>query len=870
MISDPRAGDVRDTRAERIVADHVRASVLLVRRRRAALQHRQGYVLRRLLRRAIRQGRKLGIEGPFLREVDRARRSASSTCSRARSGGSRARSRAGCARSSGSSDVDGRELFRLFETYGLPPELTLEEMGVNPGGWRDGFDRAASEHRERSQRGSQRTSFLTANPSDQGSTGRSRRPASTAGRSGGCCAAWCGCSDRSTLCSSAGHDVLVRAAGDRRVGADALVDRVLLFDFKLLKGNPKTALTAPFSIVLSETTAKKYFGKKDPMGKTLLITGDASPAVVTGVMKDMPENSQIKGDLVLSMSTITKVWNDNLDQQWGNYGAQAYILLKPGINPKTLERKFPGFLEKRNGTEMKKSQMFATLHLEPLRDVYLRSTRNGNTTGNINNVYIFSIVAVFILLIACINFVNLTTARSTERAKEVGIRKVVGAARIQVAKQFIGESVVICVIAFIFSVIASSLMLPLFNQLSGKTISNGIFQNGAYLLILFISAIGIGLIAGLYPALVLSAFKPVIVLKGRFATGTRGIILRKGLVVAQFAISVALIIGTIVVYDQTSYMRNRELGFSKDQIIVMNTDGDPKKDAFNQAIRSIPAVKSTAMSSSVPGSGNPGAYSEIENNKGDLQIANLDLYFVDFDYIDQFKIKVLAGRAFSREFGTDTTQAMVLNEAAIKMFGYSSPQQAVGKRFKQWGREGKIVGVIKDFHFRSLQQPIKPLSMRIEPKGSNLVSANVSAANLTATLAAMESQWKTIIPNRPFSYYFLDEYFDKQYRGEERFGRLFLNFAILAIFISCLGLLGLASYSTMQRTKEIGIRKVMGASVSGIINLLSKEFLVLVLISFLIAMPVAWYFMHSWLQDFAYRTTISWWVFVMAAAIAIR
>ena len=642
-----------------------------------------------------------------------------------------------------------------------------------------------------------------------------------------------------------------------------------VFDFKLLQGNPETALRDPFSVVLSETTAKKYFGQEDPMGKTLLITGDAHPAKVTGIMKDIPENSQIKGDLALSMSTITKEWNKDLDNQWGNYGAQAYILLKPGVDAKSLEKKFPGFLERRNGTEMRKGQMFATLFLEPMKDVYLRSTRNGNTTGNINNVYIFSIVAVFILLIACINFVNLTTARSTERAKEVGIRKVVGAGKMQLARQFIGESIILCLIAFVFALVISALMLSSFNNLAGKTISDGIFSNPRYLFMLGAAAICIGLLAGIYPAFVLSSFRPVTVLKGRFATGTRGILLRKGLVVAQFSISVALIIGTIVVYDQMSYMRNRELGFSKDQMLVMNTNGDPKKDAFKQALKSIPGVKSTALSSSVPGSGNPGAYSEIENNKGDLQIANLDLYFVDFDYIDQFKIKVVAGRGFSRDFGTDTTQAMVLNEAAIKMFGYSSPEQAIGKRFRQWGREGKIIGVIKDFHFRSLQQPIKPLSMRIEIGGSQLVSANISAANLPSTLSSIEAKWKELIPNRPFTYYFLDEFFDKQYRGEERFGKLFFNFSVLAIFISCLGLLGLASYSTMQRTKEIGIRKVMGASVGVIINLLSKDFLVLVILSFFIAMPLAWYFMHTWLQDFAYRTNISWWVFVLAGAIAV-
>lgn len=275
------------------------------------------------------------------------------------------------------------------------------------------------------------------------------------------------------------------------------------------------------------------------------------------------------------------------------------------------------------------------------------------------------------------------------------------------------------------------------------------------------------------------------------------------------------------------------------------------------------------MSSSVPGGGNPGAYSEIENVKGDLQIANLDLYFVDFDYIPQYQIKMVAGRGFSRDFGTDTTQAMVLNEAAIKMFGYTSPEQAIGKRFKQWGREGKIIGVMKDFHFRSLQQEIKPLSMRIEPDGCNLVSVHVSADHLPQTIAAIESKWKAVMPNRPFSYFFLDEYFDKQYRAEDRFGRLFLNFAILAIFISCLGLLGLASYSTIQRTKEIGIRKVMGANVSNIVNLLSTDFLKLVLIAFIIASPIAWFGMYKWLQNFAYRSQFTWWIFLAAGLLAV-
>ncbi len=642
-----------------------------------------------------------------------------------------------------------------------------------------------------------------------------------------------------------------------------------MFGFKLLQGDPKTVLRDQFSIVLSKTAAKKYFGNSDPMGQTVLLTDGSFNSKVTGVMEDIPENSIVKADMLVSMTTLTQKFNPDLDNQWGNYGNRTFLLLKSGTNAKALEKKLPAFLERRNGDEMKKMQMFPTLILEPLRDVYLRSSRDGNKAGNISNVYIFTIVAVFILLIACFNFVNLTTARSAERAKEVGIRKVVGAGRGQLARQFIGESIILCLIAFILSVIFSALLLPLFNQLSGKIISHNIFSHPQNLLILFITAISIGVLAGIYPALVLSSFQPVTVLKGRFATSIKGIILRKGLVIAQFTISIALIIATIVVYNQMHFMRSQDLGFNKEQKMIIDTHGDSSANTLRNEIARLPNVTSTAMSSSVPGGGNPGAYSQIENVKGEMQIANLDLYFVDYDYIPQYKMKIIAGRTFSKDFGTDTTQAMVVNEAAMKMFGYSSPQQIIGRKFDQWGRKGMIIGVVKDFHFRSLQEVIKPLSMRIEPNGCSLISVNVSPQNLTATIASIENKWKTLIPYRPFSYYFLDEFFDKQYRAEDRFGRLFLNFAVLAIFISCLGLLGLASYSTMQRTKEIGVRKVMGASVASIVNLLSKDFLKLVIISFVVAAPIAWYFMHKWLSGFAYRVDMSWWIFAVAGIAAL-
>jgi putative ABC transport system permease protein len=653
---------------------------------------------------------------------------------------------------------------------------------------------------------------------------------------------------------------------DKAVMADSTFFEV--FDFPLLRGDPHTALREPFTVVLTESTAKKYFANTDPMGQTLLLTDEGRPTKVTGVMKDMPENTLLKADLLISKSTSRR-FDSSEDRRWSSFGMYSYALLKPNTDAKMLEKKFPAFLDKRDGTEMKRNQMFFTLFLQPLQDVYLKAgTRGAPETGSLSNVFIFSIVGAFILLIACINFVNLTTARSTERAKEVGIRKVVGAERGQLTNQFLGESIFQALIAFVLAVGVTALLIPLFNFLAGKTVSAGLFHHPEYILWLLGIALGIGLLAGIYPALVLSSFQPIVVLKGRFATGTRGMLLRKGLVVFQFVISIAFIASTLIVYSQLTYMRNQDLGFNNQQMLVLDTHGDKHKKALRDEIARLPGVVSTAMSSSVPGGGNPGAYSQVQNKKGDMQIANLDLYFVDFDYIKQYKMKIIAGRAFSRDYGADTTKAMILNESAVRLFGYSSPQEAIGRKFSQWGREGQIIGVVKDFHFRSLKTQIKPLSMRIEPDGCDLISANVRMSDLKTTIASIDNKWKTVIPYRPFSYYFADEFFDRQYRGEERFGKLFFNFAVLAIFISCLGLLGLASYSTLQRTKEIGIRKVLGASVTGIVNLLSKEFMQLVLIAFLIATPLSWYFMAKWLKDFDYRIDIQWWIFALAGVMA--
>lgn len=643
-----------------------------------------------------------------------------------------------------------------------------------------------------------------------------------------------------------------------------------MFSFPVIKGDVDKAFSLPNTVILTEKAAKKYFGNENPIGQSLILDGK-NPASVVAVIKDVPSNSHFKFDMLVSIATIAKQSKDRLNQ-WGNFGNFTYILLPKGYDANKLQSRMKAFVNRHYTAADKKQGMDYSFFLEPLKDVYMVSKRGAPESGNLYNVRIFSIIAVFILLIACINFINLTTARATERAKEVGIRKVIGAMKQQLTIQFLSESVIICLISFLFSALFSFLLLSLFNQLAGKVISDSIFHNG-YLFQLFLIACVIGLCAGLYPALVLSNFKPVTILKGRFSKSTKGILLRKGLVVTQFTISIVLIIGTIVVYNQLSFMRNQSLGFQKNQMLTIDFSGDSaiqsRQDIIKNELKKIPNVLGATASGAIPGFGNSVAYSEIQNQAGAMQQMNMNMYDVDYDFISQFEMKLAAGRIFSKAFGTDTTQAIIINEATAKSLGYRNPTDAVGRNYSQWGRTGKIIGVLKDFHFQSLQETVKPLNMRINLRGTGAFTLKIEAKNVPATISAIQSRWKVLAPERPFNYVFVDETFNKQYAAEVTFGNLFVNFAVLAIFISCLGLLGLASYSTIQRTREIGIRKVLGASVSGIVNMLSQEFLILVLISSLIAFPIAWFTMHSWLQDFAYRISISWWIFVFAGVLAL-
>jgi putative ABC transport system permease protein len=642
-----------------------------------------------------------------------------------------------------------------------------------------------------------------------------------------------------------------------------------IFTFPFIKGDPETALKAPFSIVLTETMAKKYFGSEDAMGKTLRLDGK-HPVSVTGIIKDVPLNSHFSFDMLLSASTMEKLKLINM-QEWGNFSNYTYLLLANGYDASKLQAKLPSFLRKHISDDQRKKGYNYDLFVQPLKEVYMDNFRGAPVNGNMTNVYTFSIIAIFILLIACINFVNLTTARATERAKEVGIRKVVGAGKNQLTSQFLGESVIICLISFVFSVVLSLLFLPLFNQLAGKIISHSIIEHG-YIFILFAIAVAIGFIAGFYPALVLTNFSIITVLKGKFTSSVKGILLRKGLVVVQFTISIVLIVGTIIVYNQLNFMRSQSLGFKTDQMVVLDFSGDSSAQSMSESIKheltQIQGVISASGSGTTPGNGNSVAYSEVESRQGSMLPMNLNLYDVDYDFISQYGIKIVAGRAFSTAFATDSTKSFIINETAVKNLGYASAKDAIGKNFSQWGRKGQIIGVVQDFHYQSLQQNVKPLNLRINPHNINVFTVKIKGGNIPATIAAIETKWKALIPQRPFTYYFLDQNFNKQYATEERFGKLFMNFAVLAIMISCLGLLGLASYSTLQRTREIGIRKVLGATVPGIVNMLSKEFMILVLIASLIAFPIAWLGMHSWLKDFAYKINIGWWVFAVAGILA--
>jgi len=644
-----------------------------------------------------------------------------------------------------------------------------------------------------------------------------------------------------------------------------------IFSWKLLSGSSQKALLEPNSIVLTQAMAKKYFGNENPLGQLLKVEDDVV-FTVTGVMEDVPSNSHFSFDALISMSTFKK-WRPEIFDAWGYVDFYTYFLVAPNTNINTLSARIPEFLKRQYPGSENETYDIA---FEPLSNAYLYSKagRQPGVTASLSTIYIFSCVAIFILVIACINFMNLSTARSVERAKEVGVRKTLGAKKDSLIYQFLTESILLSLIALAFAFVIALLMIPIINEVSGKSLGYDDLLSVKILLILLCAAVVVGLLAGTYPALVLTQFRPASVLKGNFQSSSNGVLLRKGLVVLQFGLSFALMVGTAVVFSQLNHLRSKNLGFTQDQMLVIDYGGDESINQQIEAIKTIftnrPDVITASASRAVPGDFFPNAYTTIQSVNGEMQSNAPALYEIDFDFIPNYHINVIAGRAFSRNYPVDSTQSLMVNEAAARLYGYANFQDIVGKRFDLWGRQGTVIGVLQDFNCQSLHHKVEPLILRFAPLGTlGKLSLHLKTTNLSETIDQLKRIWNQLAPQRPFLYSFLDESFNKQYQADIRFGQVFSIFSGLAILIACLGLFGLATYSTKKRVKEIGVRKVLGASIGAIVTLLSSDFIKLVLIAILIASPIAWWAMNKWLQNFAYHIEIQWWMFVLAGTLAL-
>lgn len=662
---------------------------------------------------------------------------------------------------------------------------------------------------------------------------------------------------------------------DRRFQQDGLLfaDSATfdIFSWRMLAGNPKKALEAPYSIVLTKSTAQKYFGNENPVGQTLRAEGQFA-LNVTGVMEDVPANSHFTFNGLVSMNTFRQM-KPGIFSEWGYIDFYTYFIVPEHTDMKAMETKIPGFVARHVPKDDNETY---TLAFEPLAAAYLHSQagRQPGVTGSLSNVYIFSLIAVFILLIACINFINLSTARSMERAREVGVRKAVGAYQKGLVYQFLTESILLSLIAVVLAIVLVLVALPAVSEISGKPLNWRLLLSLKLAPAILCMPLILGLLAGSYPAWVLARFRPVEVLKGQFRSSGSGVILRKALVVIQFSLSVALIAGTAIVYSQLKHLRSHTLGFRQDQMLVINYAGDNKVnqsiDAVKAALARNPAVQSITASRAVPGDFFPNASTLVELRNGDMKVETPALYEIDYDFIPAYEMKMAAGRAYSRDFPSDVEQSLLLNEAAAKLYGYANPEDIIGKRFEQWGRKGQVIGIVKDFNYQSLHKKVEPLVIRMAPSYVlNKISLRIKTDNLPQTIKELEKTWSSLAPHRPFLYTFLDQAFNLQYKQDEHFGELFAAFAALTIFIACLGLFGLATYATEQRVKEIGIRKVLGASVSSIISLLSSDFIRLVLIAIVIATPAVWWAMQQWLQSYAYRIEIQWWMIGLAGILAV-
>ena len=663
--------------------------------------------------------------------------------------------------------------------------------------------------------------------------------------------------------------------------ADSNFFQVLTYHFK--EGNEATAMIEPNSVVLSEEIAKKIFGNESALDKVIHISSSTNgdhDFKVTGVFipNQLPTHIDARFFMSINGGDIQDYTRRHTDLASNNM-FHTYFLLKPGSDPKRLEAKFPAFIDKYAGKDLKAMGFYKKQFLTRIKDVHLFANTSSNVTpsGSVTYLYILASIALFTLIIACINFMNLSTARSSKRSTEVGVRKVLGAGRSSLIKQFLGESLIMALIAFVLSVFITYSLLPLFEQVSGKNLSFSLDHYWILLIVFFLLAVFTGLLAGIYPAFYLSSFRPVRVLKGKFTNSLAAISLRKTLVVVQFVISVVLIIASVVIGNQMKYMRSKDLGFEKEQqIIIPLRSANAKKiyPALKNELSRIPEIKSVGASLYYPGIMNPSDMPLYKDGKTMNDAKRVFMNWVDDGYLQTLNIKLLAGRYFSKDFPADTNYRMVLNERCIKQLEFKSAQEAVGKKVDiDWqGQTYKweIIGVVKDFNFQDLHSPIEPYGFQLNNNPQyNYLIAHTNTHDIGNVLKSVSKNWNALNPNEPFEFSFLDQDFEKNYLAETRLSSIVSYFTIIAILISCLGLFGLATFSAEQRTKEIGVRKVLGASITNIVGLLSKDFLKLVAVAIVLASPIAWFVMYKWLQDFAYRVSIGWWMFLIAATLAI-
>jgi len=645
-----------------------------------------------------------------------------------------------------------------------------------------------------------------------------------------------------------------------------------LFSYPLIEGDPNTALKEPNTAVISEEIAKKYFKEENPIGKRIHF-GAEEDYEITGIIRS-PENSHLKFNFLLSYSTLTQIIGEDFENAWGWYDFYTYIKVREDADIAGLEAKFPAFIDKHGGREDAHER--AQFVLQKLEDIHLKSDliQEARINGNANSVYFLFTIAVFILIIAWVNYINLSTARALERAREVGIRKAIGAVKTQLIRQFIFESLLLNILAAMIALLILQLSLPAFNNLVGKQIELDILNElniwGTFLILFILGAF----LSGLYPAFVLSSYQPVEVLKGKLGNMGSGMTLRKALVIFQFAASVTLIIGTIVVYKQLSFMRDQELGFQINQTLVIKGPGAVASDTlyledyttFKTQLLKNPKINNVASSTEIPGNliywTNGAARLDAEEG------SNVIMYKlgVDYDYIENYGHQLIAGRSYDRAFTSDTdSTAVILSRAAIDILGFESPNAAINQQVRIGGDTLTVVGAVENYHQQGLKKAYEQIAFLLVPESRSYYSLKINPDDIGSTLAKVESLYREMFPENPFDYFFLDTFFERQYQSEQQFGQVFSFFAILAIVVASLGLFGLSFFSASQRTKEVGIRKILGSSIPSLLILLSRDFLKLVLLGNLIAWPIAWLIMEKWwLEEFAFRIDVGFWVFLVA------